>query len=150
MTLPEASRFPHSLEVVEDTGGEIRLTTPTRIDYSTAMPRDPQVKQRVRRKLQGILLRFVEDEALVAFESGNESFEYYLNASLLRRNGVTAVQQPFELIEGERTLPGPQVEQFTRLLPLAPAKSAVTSALTLPKETREKLRIVFAKLRPEK
>src|SRR5215469_4731532 len=115
----ESARFPYSLEVVENTS-DAGTRTPPAYGGRLASRTEHNAKERVLRKFQGILLRFTGNEALVAFKSGNESFEYYLSASLLKQNGVTVVDQPFEFIEGERVMSGPQVELFTRVVPLAP------------------------------
>jgi hypothetical protein len=145
----ESARFPYSLEVVENTSDAGTRTPPT-YGGRLASRKDHDAKERVVRKFQGILLGFTGDEALVVFKSGNESFEYYLSAPLLKRNGVTVIDQPFEFIEGERVMSGPQVELFTRVVPLAPANSATSSGLALPPETRAKLQAIFAQLRTER
>lgn len=105
-------------------------------------------KERINRKLAGFL-RFVEgNRARVVFDAGDgEAVEYYLSAELLKQNGVTVPQQPFELIEGVRFLSETEVEQFTRITPLAPASSAQIAQLDLSEETKSNIQYVLSKLK---
>jgi hypothetical protein len=146
MTSLERPNFPESLEVVEISSNARSHSSAPRIDYSTPK-RDFSTKERILRKYQGILLSFHGSEAPVLFKSGDASYEYYLSASLLRKNGVTIVQQPFELLEGEKTFPDSSVELFNRVIPLAPANSVTSSSITLSPETREELDFIFKELK---
>jgi hypothetical protein len=145
MTTLERGNFPDSIEVVEISSGT-GYSSAARIDYSTPK-RNFSTKERFLRKYQGILLSFEGDEAQVLFKSGDESYEYYLSASLLRKNGVTIVQQPFELLEGERTYPDSSIELFNKVIPLAPADSATISPIKLSSESQQKLDFIFKELK---
>jgi hypothetical protein len=90
------------------------------------------VTTRVKKKLQGILVSFSGDEALVMFDNNGERIEYWLPADLLRKNGVVVSDQPFELIESEIT-DGPEYALQSKIIPLATASSGSIEPLALTK-----------------
>jgi len=95
------------------------------------------VTTRVKRKLQGILISFSGDEALVMFDDSGERIEYWLPADLLRKNGVIVADQPFELVESEVT----DSSGFTlqsKIAPLADASSGTIEPLALTKVYKAK------------
>jgi hypothetical protein len=95
------------------------------------------VTTRVKRKFQGILVCFFGDEAAVMFEDKGEKVEYRLPADLLRKNGITVADQPFELIESEITENG-AFSLHSKVVPLAPASSGTVEPLALTKAYRAK------------
>ena len=95
------------------------------------------VTTRVKKKLQGILVSFSGDEALVMFDSNGQGIEYWLPAELLRKNGVTVNDQPFELIESEIT-DGQEFLLQSRIAPLAAASSGTIEPLALSKAYKAK------------
>jgi hypothetical protein len=100
------------------------------------------IKQKTYRKVRGILLGFFGEEAKVAFDVRGEPLEYWLPAKLLRKNGVTMEDQPFELIEGERQL-GTSVEFYTHIMALADASSSTMEPLPLEKSYEAKLKYIL-------
>jgi hypothetical protein len=99
---------------------------------------------RVKRKFQGILVCFSGDEAVVIFDSNGEKIEYRLPAELLRKNGVTVGDQPFELIESEIT----DDEEFalhSKVVPLAAASSGIIEPLALAKAYKAKRNFLLKK-----
>ena len=106
-----------------------------------------RAKVRIKRKVSGFLRFFEADRARVVFDDGNGNpVEYYLSADLLRENGVTTPQQPFELIEAVRIISTEESEHFTKVNPMAPASSAQIAPLDLPEQTRNDLQYILRKL----
>jgi hypothetical protein len=154
MTTQESSVASFSLEIqtvsqyaASSTASLSPSVTRTSSPATVKHPRPSRTKERIKRKVTGFL-RFVEgNRARVVFDAGNgEPIEYYLSAELLKQNGVTVPQQPFELIEGVRLLSKTEAEQFTKITPLAPASSAQIEPVDLPAETRSNIQYILAKL----
>jgi hypothetical protein len=104
-------------------------------------------KIRIKRKVSGFLRYFEGNRARVVFEDDKgRPVEYYLPADLLAGNGVTAPQQPFELIEALRIISGDESEHFTKVKPLAPASSAQNAPLDLPEQAKEDLKHILRRL----
>jgi hypothetical protein len=61
---------------------------------------------------------------------------------LLRKNGVTAENQPFELIEGEREI-GTGFEFYTNIVPLADPSASKLEQLPLNKSYKAKLKFIL-------
>ena len=66
------------------------------------------------------------------FDNKGESIEYWLPAELLRENGVTVNDQPFELVESE-IKDGREFVLQSKIVPLATASSATIEPLPLSK-----------------
>jgi hypothetical protein len=95
------------------------------------------VIKRVKRKIQGILVSFSGDEALVLFDSDGKGIEYWLPAELLRKNGVTVHDQPFELIESE-IIDGHEFILQSSITALATQSSGTIEPLDLQKSYKAK------------
>jgi hypothetical protein len=95
------------------------------------------VTKRVKKKIQGILVSFSGDEALVLFDSDGKAIEYWLPAELLRKNGVTVYYQPFELIESE-IIDGHEFILQSSITPLATESSGTIEPLDLQKSYKAK------------
>ena len=106
------------------------------------MERGSKIKKKTNLKVRGILLGFFAEEAKVAFDVGGEPLEYWLPAKLLRKNGVTAEDQPFELVEGERQLVA-GFEFYTKIVALARASSSELQPLPLNKAYKAKLKFIL-------
>jgi hypothetical protein len=106
------------------------------------LERGTKIKKRTNLKVRGILLGFFGEEAKVAFDVRGEPLEYWLPAKLLRKNGVTAEDQPFELVEGERQLVA-GFESYTKIVALARASSSELQPLPLDKAYKAKLKFIL-------
>jgi len=86
------------------------------------------------RRLQGFLIETHGEESKVAIEENGELVEYYFPAELLRKNGLTLKNQPFELDEflTDSAL-------VFEIRPLARAEHAMTAAISLDSERRRKM-----------
>ncbi len=130
------------------TASQTMSTGPTSIQKISDPVQHRGTKTRIKRKISGFLRYLEGNRARVVFDDGHgEPVEYYLSADLLRENGVTVPQQPFELIEAVRYLSETETEHFTKITPLALASSAQIETLDLPEETRTNIQYVLGKLK---
>ncbi|HEV3208972.1 MAG TPA: hypothetical protein VGY91_01800 [Chthoniobacterales bacterium] len=132
---------------LEVTRSDVESSAGPRIEQSyltrlTGLEQRRSIKQKTYRKARGILLGFFGEEAKVAFDVRGQPLEYWLPAKLLRKNGVTMEDQPFELIEGERQL-GTSVEFYTHIVALADASSSTMEPLALEKSYEAKLKFIL-------
>jgi hypothetical protein len=155
VTVQESSVASFSYEIqsvsscVEGSAASQALSTGRTSSQKTAKPvQYPGTKTRIKRKISGFLRYLEGTRARVVFDDGNgEPVEYYLSADLLKENGVTVPQQPFELIEAVRFFSETESEHFTKITPLALASSAQIETLDLPEETRNNIQYVLGKLK---
>jgi hypothetical protein len=153
VTVQESSEASFSYEIqsvssfMDGSAASQAVSTGRTSSQKTAKP-VRGTKTRIKRKISGFL-RYVEGtRARVVFDGGNgEPVEYYLSADLLKENGVTVPQQPFELIEAVRFFSETESEHFTKITPLALASSAQIETLDLPEETRNNSQYVLGKLK---
>jgi hypothetical protein len=136
--IPEVSKVTRS--DIENSGG-LRIEQATLARW-TGLERRRKTKEKTHRKVRGILLGFFGEDAKVAFYVQGEPLEYWLPAKLLRKNGVTAEDQPFELVEGERQLVT-GFEFYTNIVALARASSSELQPLPLNKAYKAKLKFIL-------
>jgi hypothetical protein len=136
--VPEGSQVTRS--DTENSGGS-RVEQATLARW-TGLERGRKIKEKTYRKVRGILLGFFGEEAKVAFDVRGEPMEYWLPAKLLRKNGVTAEDQPFELVEGERQLAA-GFEFYTNIVALDRASSGTLQPLPLNKAYKAKLKFIL-------
>jgi hypothetical protein len=125
---------------IESSGGP-RLENAT-LARRIALERGNKIKEKTNLKVRGILLGFFGEDAKVAFNVRGEPLEYWLPAKLLSKNGVTAKNQPFELLESERQV-GDSYQFYTTIVALARASSSKLQPLPLSKAYKAKLKFIL-------
>ena len=96
-----------------------------------------EVKNPLRR-MQGFLIETHGEESRVAIEENGELVEYYFPSELLRKNGLTLKNQPFELDEYITNS-----ALVFEILPLAREEHAITAAISLDPERRRKMDLLL-------
>jgi hypothetical protein len=69
--------------------------------FTVEKPEPAKRRERVLRRMNGVLLEVRDDDARVMLAEGGETVEYWLPVAPLRRAGVKLVGQPFEMDEFE-------------------------------------------------
>lgn len=118
----------------ESESGTIQTVSPANRRRQEAVSgKNPQ------RRLQGFLIETHGEESKVAIEENGELVEYYFPAELLRKNGLTLKNQPFELDEffTDSAL-------IFEIRPLARAENAKTAAILLDPERRRKMDLLLS------
>jgi hypothetical protein len=106
--------------------------------FKTEAKREPRVKYKVVRKLDGILLSIGANEARVLFVQREGTIEYIIPYEPLKNARVTTPNQPFEYSEVIATYSDGKTQEFVEILAIAPASSATIKPLPLSDEFKEK------------
>jgi hypothetical protein len=95
------------------------------------------------RRLEGFLIEDQGEEYKVAFVEDGHLVFYYLPSSNLRKAGITAPNQPFQMDELELELPNGQNATGYTFVPLAKPSDSFPDPIEMTKERRGKLNAIF-------
>jgi hypothetical protein len=123
-----------SMSEEESASGSIQTISPAERRRPASVSRKNPL-----RRLQGFLIEMHGEESKVAVEENGELIEYYFPSQLLRKNGLTLKNQPFELDEflTDSAL-------VFEIRPLARAENATTAAISLDPERRRKMDLLLS------
>jgi hypothetical protein len=110
------------------------------------VPARKKPTEKVVRRLNGFLVEDKGEEYEVAFvEKGNQLVIYYLPARHLRKAGITAPNQPFQMDEVEIELDGGRVMTGYVFCPLASRSDSFIDAIELTEDRKRKFSAIVEK-----
>jgi hypothetical protein len=110
---------------------------------SAVLPTKRESKEKVLRRLDGFLIEDEGEEYKVAFVENENLVFYYLPASPLRKAGIGAPNQPFQMDEIEVQLPSGRNVTGYSFVALAKPSDSFKDSIELNEERRRKLAAVF-------
>jgi hypothetical protein len=108
-------------------------------------PKKHESTEKILRRLQGFLVEDEGEEYKVAFVENDALVFYYLPASPMRKAGVAAPNQPFQMDEVEVQLSSGRTVTGYTFVPLAKPSDAFMDSTDLNEERRRKLETIFRK-----
>jgi hypothetical protein len=108
-------------------------------------PKKHESSERIVRRLQGFLVEDEGEEYKVAFVENEALVFYYVPASPMRKAGIAAPNQPFQMDEVEVNLPSGRTMTGYTFVPLAKPSDAFTDSIDLNEERSRKLATIFKK-----
>ncbi len=106
-------------------------------------PRKRQPAERILRRLDGFLVEDEGEEYKVVFIEDGSPVEYYMPSSPLRKAGITASNQPFQMDEIEIESASGRVVTGYSFSPMAKPSDVFNDAIELTDERRRKLNAIF-------
>jgi hypothetical protein len=98
---------------------------------------------KILRRLDGFLVEDEGEEYKVAFVENGTPIFYYLPSSLLRKAGITAPNQPFQMDELEVELPNGRNATAYSFVPLAKPSESFLDSIDMNEERKRKLSAIF-------
>jgi hypothetical protein len=108
-------------------------------------PKKHESTEKILRRLQGFLVEDEGEEYKVAFVENDALVFYYVPASPMRKAGVAAPNQPFQMDEVEVQLSSGRTVTGYTFVPLAKPSDAFIDSIDLNEERRSKLATIFKK-----
>ncbi len=108
-------------------------------------PKKHESTEKILRRLQGFLVEDDGEEYKVAFVENDGLVFYYLPASPMRKAGIAAPNQPFQMDEVEVQLSSGRAVTGYTFVPLAKPSDAFVDSIDLNGERRSKLATIFKK-----
>lgn len=125
-----------------DYGGAINSFHIRPAQRSAALSRR-ESKEKILRRLDGFLVEDQGEEYKVAFVEEDNLIFYYLPASPLRKAGITAPNQPFQMDELEVELASGRTMTGYSFVALAKPSDSFNDSIELNDERRRKLTAIF-------
>jgi len=113
--------------------------------HEARVPKKQETTEKTLRRLQGFLVEDEGEEYKVAFVENNALVFYYLPASPMRKAGVAAPNQPFQMDEVEVQLGNGRTVTGYTFVPLAKPSDVFDDSINLNGERRRKLATIFKK-----
>jgi len=121
----------------------IRVRTPEASGRPGKQPKN--IRQRVLRRLRGLLIEKQGTESRVAFVENDQPIQYYLPTDRLRMSGIVAQNQPFEMDEVEiQVNDGVPIVGY-RFRPSARPSDSFVDSIDLDEERKQKRALIFKK-----
>jgi hypothetical protein len=136
--------------VVERGSFSSATTAPTHVRVRPASGRDSfkrQERERVLRRMTGILLEFVGDDAHVLLDDGAMRKDYLLPKSNLWEAGVRNINQPFQMDEIESKKADGSYMVGYLFKALAGRSDVFTDTITLDDELKKKRDLILQKFK---
>jgi hypothetical protein len=128
-----------------DYGGDIS-SFEIRPALESKVPRKREATEKTVRRLEGFLVEDRGEEYKVAFvENGDHLTFYYLPARQLRRAGIIAPNQPFQMDEVEIQLDGARLMTGYVFCPLASPSDSFIDAIDLNEDRSRKFSAIVKK-----
>jgi hypothetical protein len=116
-----------------------------RVHAASAAPEKAAAKSRVLRRLKGFLVETQGLDSRIVFVSDGEAVPYYLPTAQLKKAGITAPNQPFEMDEFEMETDDGAYAIGYRFLALAKPSDVFPDVLELDVERQRKRDLIFKK-----
>jgi len=104
-----------------------------------------QKAEKVLRRISGFLVEDEGEEYKVVFIEDGQPVQYYMPSTPLRKAGITAPNQPFQMDEIEVEISGGRIMTGYNFTPLAKPSDAFNDAIELNEERDRKLKTIFRK-----
>jgi hypothetical protein len=103
------------------------------------------LRKRVLRRIRGFLIEEQGGEARVAFVENDQPIQYYLPSDRLRKSGIVAQNQPFEMDEVEIQADDGLIIIGYSFRPLAKPSDAFVDSIDLNDDLKRKRALIFQK-----
>jgi hypothetical protein len=132
---------------INETVGKLEAVAGRKVATIASRPKEPKQPKgrKVLRRLKGFIVALNGPETRVAFVHEGEKIQYDFPASLLRKKGISALHQPFEMDEVSFEMEPYAAVTAYEFRPLAKVSDGYQETLTLDADRERKRNLIFQK-----